>query len=148
MEDAFEAGSQQHTVPSTDCLELLERYLLVNRSCPQNKTLLRKHHHHRRQPRQHVCWRRRRGNAKSRHLYFNYQFSTVQGGRGQIFVVVLLPVSPVSDLPHFFSIHSILLSASERPRLMFAGKKNATKPQRATKSLQMSGHKEYWQLFI
>lgn len=109
VEDAFEAGRQQHTIPSTDCLELFERFLLVNRSCPQNKTLLRKHHH---QPRQHVCWRRRRGDAKSRHLYFNSQFSTVQGGRGQIFVVVLLQVPP--DFSPFFLF--TVWSACERSR--------------------------------
>lgn len=58
--------------------------------CPQNKALLRKHHHQ--QPQQHVCWRRRRGGRKARHLHFNNQFPTVRGGRGQIFVVVLLRV--------------------------------------------------------
>lgn len=58
----FRAGSQSHTQSHPplvwSCLN--SRDSRDNQRCPQNKTLLRNHHHHHHQPRQRVCWKRRR----------------------------------------------------------------------------------------
>lgn len=104
LSNLFRSGSQPYTESHAplvwSCLNSTDSR--DNQRCPQNKTLLRNHHHHQHhEPRQHVCWKRRRHERKSRHLHFNNQFPTARRGRGQLFVVVLLQAQQPIDVRLF-----------------------------------------------